>query len=87
MTINYKGCDKDFEYRLAEITFDEDSKKESELAERLAFFLEKVKGYSVDHVTDGYMTCEVEDMNEYKEFKKDYKEAKKMILNCMKYGF
>lgn len=26
------------------------------------------------------MTCEVENMDEYKEFKKDYKEAKKMIL-------
>ena len=87
MTVNYKGCDKDFEYRLAEINFNEENEKEVELARRLEFFLERVKGYSIDHPVEGYMTCEVEDMNEYKEFKRDYKEAKKMILNCMKYGF
>lgn len=87
MTVGYKGMSKDYEYRLAEINFDEDNEKESELAARLFFFLENVKGYSIDHVTDGYMICEVEDKDEYKVFKKDYKEAKKMILNCMKYGF
>ncbi len=84
MTINYKGMDKDFKYRVAEINFNEN---EMELMERLAFWLEKVKGYSVDIVTDGYALVEVEDINEYKEFVKDYKEGKKMIKNCMKYGF
>ena len=43
MTIGYKGCDKDFEYRLAEINFDEENEKESELARRLTFFLERVR--------------------------------------------
>lgn len=87
MTIRYKGMTKDYEYRVAEINFDEDNKKEKILAERLAFFLENVKGYSIDCPVEGYMICEVENMDEYKEFKRDYKEAKKMILNCMKYGF
>lgn len=87
MIINYKGWDKDFEYRLAEIKFDEENKKEIELAERLTFFLERVKGYSIDCPVEGYMICKVENMDEYKEFKRDYKEAKKMILHCMKYGF
>lgn len=85
MTINYKGHDKDFGYRLAEISFDEE--KESELSERLIFFLERVKGYSFSVLFDGYVACDVENMDEYKTFKRDYKEAKKMILNCMKYGF
>lgn len=87
MTIGYKGMTKDYEYRVAEINFDEDNEKEKILAERLIFFLENVKGYSIEYAVEGYIICEVEDMNEYKEFKKDYKEANKMILNCMKYGF
>lgn len=87
MTIGYKRCDKDYEYRLAEINFDEENEKESELARRLTFFLERIKGYSIDHPVDGYLICEVENIGEYKEFKDDYKEAKKMILDCMKYGF
>lgn len=68
MTVNYKGYDKDFEYRLAEINFDEESEKEAELARRLAFFLERVKGYSIDNPVEGYMVCKVENMDEYKEF-------------------
>lgn len=83
MTINYKGYDKDFEYRLAEINFDEENKKESKLAKRLVFFLENVKGYSIDHPVEGYMTCEVENMDEYKEFKKDYKGERG---KCVFYG-
>ena len=87
MTISYKGCDKNFKYRLAEINFCEENEREAELAQRLVFFLKNVKGYSINHAVEGYITCEVEDMNEYKDFKRDYREAKKMILNCMKYGF
>lgn len=84
MKVNYKGMDKNFEYRIAEINFNED---EMNLMKRLGFWLEKVKGWEVDIVTDDYALVEVEDMNEYKEFVKDYKEGKKMIKNCMKYGF
>lgn len=84
MKINYKGMDKNFEYRIAEINFNENEMK---LMERLAFWFEKVKGWKVDIATDDYALVEVEDMNEYKEFVKDYKEGKKMIKNCMKYGF
>ncbi|MFR0074332.1 MAG: hypothetical protein ACLRVD_08235 [Blautia caecimuris] len=87
MTIGYKGMTKDYEYRIAEINFNEDNEKEKTLAERLIFFLKNVKGYSIDHSIYGYITYQVENMDEYKEFKRDYKEAKKMILNCMKYGF
>lgn len=87
MTIGYKGMTKDYEYRIAEINFNEDNEKEKTLAERLIFFLKNVKGYSIDYSIYGYITYQVENMDEYKEFKRDYKEAKKMILNCMKYGF
>lgn len=87
MTINYKGISKDYEYRVAEISYNEDDKKDTELAERVAFFLERIKGWDIDTSVSGWIACEVENMDEYKEFKRDYKEAKKMILNCMKYGF
>lgn len=87
MTINYKGISKDYEYRVAEISYNEDDKKDTELAERVAFFLKRIKGWDIDTSVSGWMVCEVENMDEYKEFKKDYKESKKMILSCMKYGF
>lgn len=87
MTINYKGISKDYKYRIAEISYNEDDKKDTELAERVTFFLERIKGWDIEVGVSGWMFCEVESMDEYKDFKKDYKEAKKMILNCMKYGF
>lgn len=85
MTINYKGISKDFDYRVAEIHFNDE--KEVELMNRLAFWLEKVKGYTVDIVVDGYAVVEVENMDEYKEFKADYMVGKKMIKDCIKFGF
>lgn len=85
MRVNYKGMDKNFDYRVAEINFDGDT--ELTLMERIAFFLNRVKGYSVDIITDGYALVEVDNMREYKEFVMDYKEAKKMIKDCMKFGF
>lgn len=84
MTINYKGMDKTFEYRVAEINFKDEEMK---LMERLVFWLERVKGWVVDIVADGYAQVEVENMAEYKEFVRDYKVGKKMIKDCVKFGF
>lgn len=85
MTVTYKGMKKDFEYRVAEISFDEE--KEEEIFDRVVFFMEKVKGYEVDVVTDGYAVCEVVDRNEFTFFAKEWRKAVKMIRNCMKFGF
>ena len=52
MTIGYKGMTKDYEYRVAEINFDEDNEKEKILAQRLVFFLENVKGYSIVYAVE-----------------------------------
>lgn len=70
---------------MAEIHFNDE--KEVELMNRLAFWLEKVKGYTVDIVVDGYAVVEVENMDEYKEFKADHMVGKKMIKDCIKFGF
>lgn len=86
MTINYKGMDKDYNYRVAEISWDDDNKKENILIDRLETFMYKVHGYNMD-VFSGYAIIEVSDRNEYKEVVGIYKKAKKMFINCMKYGF
>ena len=84
MTINYKGMTKDYEYRIAEIEYNEN---ENELKNRLFFFLERIKGWVVNDATEGWAYIKVEDKAEYELFKNDYKKAKKMISNCIKFGF
>ena len=87
MTIQYKGQSRGFNYRIAEIFFDEDNAKETKLAERIANFLEKVEGYKVDCGIPSELIIVVENHDEYEELVKTYKEAKKMFRDCMKYGF
>ena len=87
MRVTYKGRSKDYDYRVAEVTFDDESKKEQTIVERAIFFLERIKGYRIDVPVPGYAICEVEDMDEFKMFSKDWREAVKMIKDCMKYGF
>ena len=77
MTVTYKGMDKEFNYRVAEINFDED--KEFEIVERVAFFMNKVKGYTVDIVTESYAMCEVENLDEFKDFAREWRAGVKMM--------
>ena len=83
MRINYKGCRDGFNYRIAEISFDD---SELTLMERITHLL-SVRGWKVQIVTDGYALCEVADLCEYREFAKEYANAKRCIRNCMKFGF
>lgn len=87
MRVTYKGRSKDYDYRVAEVTFNDESKKDQTIVERAIFFLERIKGYRIDISVPGYAICEVEDMDEFKMFSKDWHEAVKMIKDCMKYGF
>ena len=87
MTINYKGATKDYDYRIAEISYNDEDKKEKELIDRLVFFMNRIKGWDLTNVTAGWAVCEVENKKEYELFKADYKKAKKMISNCIKFGF
>lgn len=84
MTINYKGRTSDYEYRIAEIEY---SEKEMELIDRMVFFLNRVKGWDLVNAVEGWAYCEVENKKEYELFKADYKKAKKMISNSLKFGF
>ena len=83
MTVNYKGMDAGFEYRLAEIIFDEE--KEQKFYNRLEQVM-RIKGWDLNLVTDGYASCEVENISEYKQFVSDYKEVKKSIRLWNKFG-
>lgn len=85
MTLTYKGMTSDFQYRVAEVNFNEET--EITLVNRVVFFMEKVKGYKVDIATSGYAVCEVEDRQEFTTFAREWREAVRMIKNCMKFGF
>lgn len=84
MTINYKGYSNDYKYRVAEIGFDDET--EETLMNRLAGFLEKVHGYTVD-IIGGLALIEVDSREDYEELVKVYKAGKKMLKNCAKHGF
>ncbi len=83
MTVNYKGMNKDFDYRLAEINFDEDT--EQTLMDKIEKVM-NIKGYDLNQVTNGYASCEVENMEEYKQFVRDYKEVKTSAKLWIKFG-
>lgn len=83
MTVNYKGMDKDFEYRLAEINFDDE--KEQNLFDKICKVM-NIQGWELDEITCGYASCKVENMDEYKDFVKDYKEVKKAAKLWIKFG-
>lgn len=83
VTVNYKGMDEGFDYRLAEINFDEEKEmKDYERLEKVMI----IKGWGLNLVTDGYASCEIENMSEYKQFVSDYKEVKKSIRLWKKFG-
>ena len=75
MRINYKGMDKDYPYRVAEIFFNEN---EQIKVDKVIELLEK-EGWKIDTVTDGYYLCGIEDYDEYKLFMNDWKNAKSKI--------
>ena len=83
MTVSYKGMDKDFSYRLAEINFDEET--EQRLMDRIERVME-IQGYEIIHVASGYAQCQVESRDEYKDFVQEYKKTKKAVKLWEKFG-
>lgn len=83
MRVNYKGMDKDYEYRVAEINYDEEESKKVEYIAKVMY----IKGFEIKIVCDGYACCEVDNIEEYKNFMKDWKEVKKSVALWKKFGF
>lgn len=84
MKINYKGYSTDYNYRVAEIMFDEDSKKENYLIDELRKKF-KIHDYEVEIVTNGYALIYVSEYEEYKDVVKLYKQFKKSSLLFYKF--
>ena len=84
MTVSYKGKDADYNYRIAEIFFDDET--EQKIYERIEKVM-KIRGWELNQVTNGYASCKVDNMEEYRDFVKDYKEVKKSVKLWEKFGF
>lgn len=76
MRVNYKGMDVDYPYRIAEINYDDE--EEYEKVEHMIKIMAN-KGWNIVNGVAGWASCEMADMHEYKEFIKDWKEAKKSV--------
>lgn len=77
-----RGMDKDFKFRLAEINCTENEEK---TLERIVQVM-NIKGWKLDHCVACYAQCEVENLDEYKQFVADYKEVKKAVKLWEKHG-
>lgn len=80
MRVHYKGISSEYNYRIAEIGYDD--KEETLLAEVAELMMSY--GWKIDIVGSGYALCEVDDYDDYKEFMEDWKKSKKEARNLMK---
>ena len=47
----------------------------------------RVKGWDIDNGVECWGLCRVEDKSEADEFIREWKAAKRCIINCIKFGF
>ena len=83
MRVNYKGRANGYDYRIAEIYYED---RELRVLERIIQLM-GIYGYQIVNSVEGWAYCEVSDLEEYKEFMWAWKKAKKCIANCEKFGF
>lgn len=81
MKVSYKGKDSDFDYRVAQISYDDYNEKETNILFGTASLMEKL-GWKIDIVGCGYASCEVDDIDDYRSFMQDWKECKKLARQC-----
>lgn len=86
MTIEYSGKNEYYTTRCAIISYDDENENERILNDRIVDYLEKMTTYKIS-CEEGCTLIEVFDKADYKELVAEYKSAKKMLKNCMKYGF
>lgn len=86
MTIEYSGKNEYYTTRCAIISYDDENEKESVLNDRIVDYLEKMTTYKIS-CESGCTLISVYDFDDYKELVAEYKKAKKVFKNCMKYGF
>ena len=86
MTIEYSGKNEYYTTRCAIISYDDEDAKELELNDRIVDYLEKMTTYKISCEL-GCTLISVDDRDDYNELVAEYKKAKKVFKNCMKYGF
>ena len=72
--------------RAVELDYDYEKDREEEKFFRVCALM-KIKGWEIETGVEGWGLCRVEDRNEAQDFIRDWKEAKRCISNCMKFGF
>lgn len=84
MTINYRGQMKGAKHntRYAEISYRDSEEK---LVERITNLMLKVTDYDYDGYNN-MITVSVENKEDFEEFAKWFREAKKTLKRCEKYG-
>ena len=89
MKVTYKGMHKKegYTYRQVEVEWDDENEREERLFNRIYFAIRRVDGWDLIHDCQGHAYCEVEDMDEFKMFAKDFRKWRKCISDCEKYGF
>jgi hypothetical protein len=89
MRISYSGQMRNHKYntRSANIEWNEDNPAEEKLAERIIHLAENTTHWQKIDGYNGMFTVSVENREDYEDFVKWYKQAKKMFRNCAKYGF
>ena len=89
MTATYVGMrdshwnKRDTERRAVELGYDESEEKAFERVVSLM----KIKGWNIETGVEGWGICMVECKEEAEDFMRDWKQSKRCIANCIKYGF
>ncbi len=86
MKVSYKGKSEDSDYRLAEICYKGD---ELSKLDNIIEYFEQNTYYHITNVclcgdgkdAEGYTNCEVDDLDDYKNFMTEWKAAKKRFAN------
>ena len=86
MTIEYSGKNEYYTTRCAIISYDDENESECELNDRIVDYLEKMTTYKIS-CESGCTLISVYDRDDYNELVEEYKKAKRIFKNCMKYGF
>lgn len=89
MKISYNGQMRDCKHntRAAIIIWNEENPAEEKLAERIIDLAVKTTEWRHIDGYNGMLAVSVEDKDDYMDFVKWYKNAKRMLKNCAKYGF
>mgnify|MGYP006943581313 CR=1 FL=1 len=77
MQVSYKGMTKDYDFRVAEINYDD--VEEYEKVEEMIKIMNKTGGWNIVNGVAGCASCQIENKSEYREFMKDWKASKKEL--------